>query len=108
LLLLLRGKVEKSQSEEAGTVRQTDQELATPAEDDFGKLDFALNDGTIPGTQRSDGHYARAILVAQGKQKEKVLNRRDTKLGQPLCQRLSNPLEGRDRPQFRLRRCVSV
>jgi hypothetical protein len=108
LLLLLRRKVEKSQGEEAGTVRQPDQQLPTPAEHDFGQLDFALHNGTISGAQRPDWHYARTIFVAQGKQKQQVLNGLDTELSQPLCQRIPDPLEGRDRTQLRLRRHVSA
>ncbi len=73
-LLLLRGEIEKPQSEKAGTVGNLAQHLTPSAKYDFRQQHLAFHRRALPGAQLSQRNHLRAVFVTQRQQKQQILS----------------------------------
>ena len=97
LLLLRAAEVKEAQRQEAGAVGKPHEQRAPAAEHDLGKLDRALDRRANAGTQRSDRHEVRAVLVARRQPEEQVGDGLDAEPREPPGERRPDALQRRDR-----------
>jgi hypothetical protein len=96
-VLLLRGEMEKTQSQKAGAVADFAQHLPPAAKYDLGEQDLALHRAALSGAKLSQRHHARAIFVTQGQEKQEVLGGLHAQGEQPQRERIADAAQHRDR-----------
>src|SRR5690554_369753 len=72
LLLLGRGEMKETQTDDARAVAQAYQQAAATPLDHITGRNFTFHHGFMPGTQRADGGNAGAVLISQRQVKEQV------------------------------------
>src|SRR5690554_3762714 len=73
-LLLRAREMKEAQRQRAGAVGEPAQQLSPAAIRDLGELHLAFDDGALAAAQRADRDDTRAVLVAQRKQEQQILN----------------------------------
>src|SRR3954470_23263374 len=95
-VLLGGGKVEETKCQEARTIGNPAQHLATAPERDFSELDLTFDNGPGSRGQRADQLNMGAIFVAQWQYEEQVLNLGNTDARQLFGKRGTYTTHGGD------------
>jgi hypothetical protein len=95
--LLRRVEVKKPQVQMTGAIAHADNQAASAAVHHIRKFDIAFDDGVASGAETPDWKPARAILIAQGKMEQDILNCMQAETLEFFPQFRTDTLQRRDR-----------